>query len=131
MLDAHSPGSWVTAGWTKGHQTLLFKSPSIQCNIKWSLFKLSQVALEKEATDILRSLMPEGMWFPINFFSIAHTTRSLISYATDGTWLKVGHYWQITIDEEQIYLNQCLTYLYCTKLTHLLDCKRLGHYYTL
>ncbi|KAM5541940.1 hypothetical protein V8D89_004250 [Ganoderma adspersum] len=59
MPDAHSPGSQVTAGWTKDRQTLLFKSPSIQCNIKWSLFKISQLALEKEATDILRSLMPE------------------------------------------------------------------------
>ncbi|KAM5539836.1 hypothetical protein V8D89_006649 [Ganoderma adspersum] len=57
--DAHSPGSRVTARWTKDHQTLLFKSPSIQCDIKWSLFKISQLVLEKEATDILRSLMPE------------------------------------------------------------------------
>ena len=40
------------------------------------------------------------------------------------TWLKMGHYWQVMIDEVQIYIKQCLTYLCCTESTHFLVCER-------
>ena len=42
----------------------------------------------------------------------------------------MGHYWQVMIDEAQMDLKQCLTYLHCTQVTYVLVCKRLAHYYT-
>ena len=36
------------------------------------------------------------------------------------TWLEVGHYWQVMIDEEKMYLKECFTYLDCVLVTHLL-----------
>ena len=35
-----------------------------------------------------------------------------------GTWLEVSHYWQVMIDEAQINMKQCHTYLHCTQVTH-------------
>ena len=70
-----------------------------------------------------------GYWCMFESRCLANWSSSFLLESL--TWLEVGHYWQVTIDEEQMYLKQCLTYLYGTKLTHLLVCKRLGHYYTL
>ena len=46
------------------------------------------------------------------------------------TWLEIGHYWQLMIDEAQMYLKLCLTYPYCILVTHLLNFQRPAHYYT-
>ena len=35
-----------------------------------------------------------------------------------GTWLEVSHYWQVMIDEAQIDMKECHTYLHCTQVTH-------------
>ena len=49
-------------------------------------------------------------------------------YTITVTWLEVGHYWQVTIDEEKMYLKECFTYLDCVLVTHLLIA---GFYITL
>ena len=33
------------------------------------------------------------------------------------TWLEVGYYWQVMIDEEQMCIKYCFIYLYCVQVT--------------
>ena len=90
-------------------------------------------ALERQANvlNLPRVGTDDNFAFPTMQVNLSATKHADTNARTAlFTWLEVGHYWQVTIDEEQMYLKQCLTYLYCTKLTHLLVCKRLGHYYT-
>ena len=81
--ELHKPGSLATMIWIDNHRTLQYKSPLRECTLHWSMFKQSQQLLEEEATTLLRSLLPNGMWFLVDCFSTTHTTGGLIFYATE------------------------------------------------